>query len=104
MRRQSWTTFEGATLILVGYLLGRGHYEPERLRRANVVTPPLITHLQVGTDPFAGLALQQQGSIVMSLETTGAYAAAAAAVYANLVAHVEECGEPTSASKLTWKT
>ena len=37
--------------------------------------------------------------MVMSLETTGAYAA----VYANLVAHVEEWGEPTSASKLTWK-
>ena len=37
--------------------------------------------------------------MVMSLETTGAYAA----VYANLVAHVEECGKPTSASKLTWK-
>ena len=54
----------------------------------------------MGADPFAGLALRQQGSIVMSLETTGAYAA----VYANLVAHVEEWGEPTSASKLTWKT
>ena len=38
--------------------------------------------------------------MVMSFETTGAYAA----VYANLVAHVEEWGEPTSASKLTWKT
>ena len=71
------------------------------MRRANVVTPPLITHLQVGADPFAGLALQQQGPNVMSLETTGAYAAAA--VYANLVAHVEEWGEPTSASKLIWK-
>ena len=38
----------------------------------------------------------------MSLETTGAYVVAA--VYANLVAHVEEWGEPTSASKLTWET
>jgi len=38
--------------------------------------------------------------MVMSWETIGAYAA----VYANLVAHVEEWGEPTSASKLTWKT
>ena len=85
---------------IVGYLLGRGHYEPEQLRLANVVTPPLITHLQVGTDPFAGLALQQQGSIAMSLETTGAYAS----VYAILVAHVEEWGEPTSAAKLTWRT
>ena len=37
------------------------------------------------------------GSMVMSLETTGAYVA----VYANLVAHVEEWGEPTSASRLT---
>ena len=40
------------------------------------------------------------GSMVMSLETIGAYAA----VYANLVVHAEEWGEPTSASKLTWKT
>ena len=51
--------------------------EPERLRRASLVTPPLITRSQVGADPFAGLALQQQGSIVMSLETIGAYIAAA---------------------------
>ena len=36
----------------------------------------------------------------MSLETTGAYVV----VYANLVAHVEEWGEPTSGSKLTWKS
>jgi hypothetical protein len=99
MQRQTWTTFEGATLILVGYLLGRGHYEPEHLRRANVVTPPLITHLQVGADTFVGLALQQQGSIVMSLETSGAYVAVA--LYANLVAHIEEWGEPTSFSRLT---
>ena len=35
----------------------------------------------------------------MSLETTGAYAV----VYANLVAHVEEWGEPTSASKVDWE-
>ena len=65
MRRQWWTIFEGATLIIVGYMLGRGHYEPERLRRASVVIPPLITHLQVGVDTFAGLALWQQGPIVM---------------------------------------
>ena len=38
--------------------------------------------------------------MVLSLETTGAYAA----IYTNLVAHVEEWGEPTSASKLSWKT
>ena len=98
MRRQWWTTFEGATLIIVGYMLGRGHYEPERLRRASLVTPPLITRLQVGADPFAGLALRQQGSMVMSLETTGAYVV----VCAKFVAHVEEWGEPTSASKSTW--
>ena len=36
----------------------------------------------------------------MPLEAAGAYAA----VYANLVAHVEEWGEATSTSKLTWKT
>ena len=65
------------------------NYEPERLRWASVVTPPLITRLQVGVDPFVGRALRQQGSIVMSLGTTGAYVVAAAA-YANLVAHVEE--------------
>ena len=65
-----------------------------------MVTPPLIIRLQVGVDP-SGLALRQQGSMVMSLETAGAYYVA---VYANLVAHVEEWGEPTSASKLTWKT
>ena len=70
------------------------------MRRANEVIPPLITHLQVSTDPFAGLALPQQASMVMSSETTGAYVP----LYANLVAHVEEWGEPTSASKLTWKT
>ena len=67
------------------------------MRRASVVTPPLIARLQVGADPFAGLALRQQGSIVMSLETTGA----CVVVYANLVAHVEEWGGPTSASELT---
>jgi hypothetical protein len=82
------------------YARQENNYEPERLRRASLVIPPLITRLQVGADPFAGLALRQQGSMVMSLETTGAYVA----VYANLVAHVEEWGEPTSASMLTWKT
>jgi hypothetical protein len=82
------------------YARQENNYEPERLRRASFVIPPRITRLQVGAVPFAGLALRQQGSMVMSLETTGAYAA----VYANLVAHVEEWGEPTSASKLTWKT
>ena len=76
------------------------NYEPQRLRRTSVVTPPLVTRWQVGTDPFAGLALRQRGSMVMPLETAGAYAA----VYANLVAHVEEWGEATSTSKLTWKT
>ena len=82
------------------YARQENNYEPERLRRASLVIRPLITRLQVGADPFAGLTLQQQGSMAMSLETTGAYAA----VYANLVAHVEEWGEPTSASKLTWKS
>ena len=76
------------------------NYEPQRLRRTSVVTPPLVTRWQVGTDPFAGLALRQRGSMVMPLEAAGAYAA----VYANLVAHVEEWGEATSTSKLTWKT
>ena len=82
------------------YARQENNYEPERLRRASLVIPPLIRRLQVGADPFAGLALRQQGSMVMSLEATGAYVA----FYANLVADGEQWGEPTSASKLTWKT
>lgn len=82
------------------YARQQQNYEPELLHRAVVDSAaPVITRLKVGADAFAGLALRQPGSIVVSLET----ARIRATVFAHFLRHVA-WGETIGAAAWHWTT